>query len=72
MSGEIYNPNPTVFVAEKSNRKTTAEQSLWLDDDDDFSSGLESSEDESAEPESIDQDEIFGTLDTFISFVKAC
>jgi hypothetical protein len=47
-----YNPNPTVYKPVR--RKTTAKEgSLWVVD-------AHNSDDESEEPEPIDQDEIFG------------
>ena len=56
MSTEVFNPNPTIFAPTKSKKTYARQHSLWLDDgereDDEF--------DQSDEPETIDQDEIFG------------
>jgi hypothetical protein len=57
VSGMEYNPNPTVYKPVR--RKTTAKEgSLWVVD-------AHNSDDESDEPEPIDQDEIFG-LSSFL------
>ncbi|EMD34390.1 hypothetical protein CERSUDRAFT_117256 [Gelatoporia subvermispora B] len=57
MSGEVFNPNPTVFAPTKASRVAAfaKRNSLWLDDAD----HEHEEEDESNEPEQIDQDEIF-------------
>ena len=63
MSAEVFNPNPTIFAPLKAKKTTHAyakPNSIWLDD------GERADEDEydfdqSDDPETIDQDEIFGT-----------
>ena len=60
MSGEIFNPNPTVFATTRSTRSLPPGarlESLWLDDGENRDEEL----DDSNEYEAIDQDEIFGT-----------
>ena len=55
MTGEIFNPNPTVFSPSKpiSRKSDTSAQSLWMGD----ASKIDDSTDE---VELIDQDEIYG------------
>ncbi|KAH9934962.1 uncharacterized protein B0H18DRAFT_1114781 [Fomitopsis serialis] len=58
MSGEVFNPNPTVFATTKSARSLPPGvrlNSLWLDDGEHRDEEL----DDSNETEAIDQDEIF-------------
>lgn len=56
MTGEIFNPNPTVFspIRTTGRKAEYSGQSLWIDD-----SG--ESDNEADKAELIDQDEIFGT-----------
>ncbi|KAI8999044.1 FAM96B protein [Trametes punicea] len=62
MSSEVFNPNPTIFTTAKSKKAGPVYAkpgSLWLDDGE----RTEDEEyDQSVEPESIDQDEIFALI----------
>ncbi|KAF8431745.1 FAM96B protein [Boletus edulis BED1] len=57
MNAQMFNANPTIYVSQKSSRKSRFEagQSLWVDDDD-YDDEERSSH---ADVEPIDQDEIF-------------
>ncbi|RPD59193.1 hypothetical protein L226DRAFT_536202 [Lentinus tigrinus ALCF2SS1-7] len=60
MSSEVFNPNPTIFAPTKSKKSTKTYarlHSLWLDDGE--NDGYDEEYDQSDEPETIDQDEIF-------------
>lgn len=66
MPGEIFNPNPTVFLAPKSSRKASStKESLWVDEDED-QSDLEDGDD----VDLIDRDEIYGTTSSSKSLLS--
>lgn len=61
MNGEIFNANPTVYASKRSARKSKFEagQSLWIDEQPELSS--------ESEVEPIDEDEIFGGFQAFLT-----
>ncbi|KAG1764231.1 FAM96B protein [Suillus occidentalis] len=63
MNGEIFNANPTVYASKRSTRKSKFEagQSLWIDEQ--YQPKLSNE----SEVEPIDEDEIFGAFQAFLT-----
>lgn len=63
MNGEIFNANPTVYASKRSTRKSKFEagQSLWIDEQ--YQPELSNE----SEVEPIDEDEIFGAFQAFLT-----